>query len=50
MHFNRIMASRPIIFSYGTFRNPNHNSSVDTKHVRDLFKDYFAHEGALEWQ
>ena len=27
-----------------------HNSSVDTKHVRDLFKDYFSHEGALEWQ
>ena len=22
-----------------------HNSSVDTKHARDLFKDYFAHEG-----
>lgn len=27
-----------------------HNSSVDAKHVRDVFKDYFAHEGAAEWQ
>ena len=27
-----------------------HNSSVDAKHLRDVFKDYFAHEGAVEWQ
>ena len=25
-----------------------HNSSVDAKHVRDVFKDYFAHEGEVE--
>ena len=25
-----------------------HNSSVDAEHVRDVFKDYFAHEGAVE--
>ena len=27
-----------------------HNSSVEAEHVRDVFKDYFVHEGTVEWQ
>ena len=27
-----------------------HNASKDAKHVRELFKDYFCNEGAVEWQ
>ena len=27
-----------------------HNPSVEAKHVRDVFKDYFVHEETVEWQ